>query len=43
MSNGVLKLADFGCSVFCHRDGRKTFCGTLDYISPEMVRGETYD
>lgn len=35
---GEIKLADFGWSV---SDGlkRKTFCGTVDYISPEMVKG----
>jgi len=22
---------------------RKTFCGTLDYVPPEMVQGEQYD
>ena len=36
----VLKLADFGWS--CHlknaNERRATLCGTLDYLSPEMVR-----
>ena len=37
---GVLKIADFGCSVYCPGDKRNTFCGTIDYISPEIVNGE---
>ena len=44
-SYGTLKLADFGWSVYnpesAHK--RKTFCGTLDYVPPEMVQGERYD
>lgn len=24
-------------------DKRKTFCGTLDYVSPEIVLGSEYD
>jgi serine/threonine protein kinase len=33
-----LKLADFGWSNFTHeQDKRQTYCGTLDYLAPEMV------
>lgn len=44
-SYGTLKLADFGWSVYSPESGakRKTFCGTLDYVPPEMVQGEKYD
>ena len=37
--NGVLKLADFGCSNFkeMHGDARETFCGTFEYLAPEMI------
>ena len=28
-------------SIF--REKRKTFCGTLDYIPPEIVMGSEYD
>lgn len=38
--NGSLKLADFGWSNFFmpnSKDLRETFCGTLDYIAPEML------
>lgn len=36
-SNGLLKIADFGWSVHAPGDRRKTMCGTLDYLCPEMV------
>ncbi|OXU30805.1 hypothetical protein TSAR_010501 [Trichomalopsis sarcophagae] len=40
--NGELKMADFGWSV--HASSRRdTLCGTLDYLSPEMVKGQAYD
>jgi serine/threonine protein kinase len=33
-----LKLADFGWSNFNHgQNKRETYCGTLDYLAPEMV------
>lgn len=33
---GILKLCDFGWSAIFDTDMKKTFCGTLDYVSPEM-------
>ena len=39
---GEIKLADFGWSV-SEGAKRKTFCGTLDYVPPEMAHGQDYD
>jgi serine/threonine protein kinase len=36
LNNGVLKLSDFGWSIYSE-ETRKTFCGTLDYVSPEVI------
>jgi serine/threonine protein kinase len=36
LSKGVVKLADFGLAISSTAEKRQTFCGTLDYISPEM-------
>ncbi|XP_055299011.1 aurora kinase B-like [Sitodiplosis mosellana] len=38
-----VKLSDFGWSVHTTSSARKTMCGTLDYLPPEMVDGQTYD
>uniref|UniRef100_A0A8C6CSL4 non-specific serine/threonine protein kinase n=1 Tax=Moschus moschiferus TaxID=68415 RepID=A0A8C6CSL4_MOSMO len=39
---GEVKMADFGWSV--HTPSlRKTICGTLDYLPPEMIEGRTYN
>ncbi|EGR30601.1 protein kinase domain protein [Ichthyophthirius multifiliis] len=42
--DGIIKLIDFGysrkCDIF---ETRNTFCGTLDYLSPEIVNGEDYN
>lgn len=38
-----VKLADFGWSAHTHSNKRKTMCGTLDYLPPEMVAGQSYD
>lgn len=33
------KLCDFGWSNFFNEDlSRKTYCGTLDYLAPEMIK-----
>jgi serine/threonine protein kinase len=37
-----LKIADFGWSIKTDRL-RKTLCGTLDYISPEVAERSYYD
>ncbi|KAI0114065.1 serine/threonine-protein kinase [Nemania sp. FL0031] len=36
-SNGELKLADFGYSVYSPDNRRTTVCGTLEYFAPEML------
>ncbi|KAI5730511.1 hypothetical protein M8J76_014552 [Diaphorina citri] len=38
-AQGELKIADFGWSVHSASSTRKTLCGTLDYLPPEMVKG----
>lgn len=40
---GELKVADFGWSVHAPSSRRKTLCGTLDYLPPEMVEGQSHD
>jgi len=41
----IAKLADFGWCAEVSKDGglRHTFCGTWDYLSPEMVSNEPHD
>ena len=43
MVQGELKIADFGWSVHAPNSRRKTMCGTLDYLPPEMVEGSYHD
>ena len=40
---GDIKIADFGWSVHALSGRRKTMCGTLDYLPPEMVESKEYD
>lgn len=40
---GDLKIADFGWSVHAPSSRRGTMCGTLDYLPPEMIEGQTHD
>ncbi|KAK2947365.1 putative Aurora kinase [Blattamonas nauphoetae] len=39
---GKLKLSDFGCSALTPQGTRKTFCGTTEYIPPEMFQYKEY-
>ncbi|XP_020592232.1 serine/threonine-protein kinase Aurora-1-like [Phalaenopsis equestris] len=41
-AQGEIKIADFGWSVHTF-DRRKTMCGTLDYLPPEMVESVDHD
>jgi serine/threonine protein kinase len=36
MSYGIGKLCDFGWAAIC-TDRRKTYCGTFDYVAPEIL------
>ncbi|CAH2244224.1 serine/threonine-protein kinase Aurora-2 [Pararge aegeria] len=40
--NFELKIADFGWSVHSPSSRRMTLCGTLDYLSPEMIEGKPH-
>lgn len=40
--NDELKIADFGWSVHEPNSLRTTLCGTIDYLSPEMVQGKAH-
>ena len=41
--NNILILCDFGWSVCLNNDKRVTFCGTVEYMAPEIVKNERYD
>ncbi|CAK0821430.1 unnamed protein product, partial [Prorocentrum cordatum] len=41
--DGTVKLADFGWCAELKDQPRSTFCGTVDYLSPEMVNSEPHD
>jgi aurora kinase len=40
--SGQVKIADFGWSVHAPSGRRRTLCGTLDYLPPEMVEGREH-
>ena len=37
-----VKLCDFGWSTHTIDEQRTTFCGTVDYVAPELVYSEPY-
>ncbi|MCL4171052.1 UNVERIFIED_CONTAM: hypothetical protein GTU68_024878, partial [Idotea baltica] len=41
--NYEIKIADFGWSVHTPGSRRQTFCGTLDYVAPEILAGKSYN
>ena len=40
--NNIVKLCDFGWCVKLNGKQRETFCGTTEYMSPELVNSEGY-
>eukprot|EP00405_Crypthecodinium_cohnii_P008713 CAMPEP_0206429910 /NCGR_PEP_ID=MMETSP0324_2-20121206/6511_1 /ASSEMBLY_ACC=CAM_ASM_000836 /TAXON_ID=2866 /ORGANISM="Crypthecodinium cohnii, Strain Seligo" /LENGTH=335 /DNA_ID=CAMNT_0053895659 /DNA_START=97 /DNA_END=1104 /DNA_ORIENTATION=+ len=38
----TLKIADFGWAVHAPSSRRETFCGTLDYLPPEILHSKKY-
>lgn len=41
--HGEVKISDFGWSVHAPNNRRNTWCGTLDYLPPEMIKPGSQD
>jgi serine/threonine protein kinase len=39
---GNIKLCDFGWSAEANHKARTTFCGTIEYMAPEMLKNKPY-
>ena len=42
-TEGNIKLCDFGWSAENNSGSRETFCGTFDYMAPEMILNKPHD
>ena len=42
LTKGLCKLCDLGWAAYS-KERRNTYCGTLDYVSPDLLSGESYD
>lgn len=42
LSDNTLKIADFGWAAYIGQNHRTTYCGTVDYLSPEIVAKKPY-
>jgi serine/threonine protein kinase len=42
MESGTLKLCDFGCCTKSNTGDRMTFCGTAEYMAPEIIKRDGY-
>ena len=42
-AKGNIKISDFGWSALKKSDSRSTFCGTLDYMAPEILKNQHYN
>jgi serine/threonine protein kinase len=41
---GNIKLCDFGWAAEANiRESRLSYCGTVDYMAPEMLKNEPHD
>ena len=43
INNNLIKLCDFGWAKELTMEKRSTFCGTIEYMAPEIVESENYD
>lgn len=42
-NKNIVKLCDFGCCVDIRNGFRETFCGTFEYMAPEIIKELPYN